>query len=114
MDKSKNLNENSNIESISLQDWLKLGEQKFGKNRDDWQFVCVMCGHIQSATASRERQPNVDKGKEEYWLRNYLAMNCEGRLSNDVGCDWSLGGLFQIHKSEVVDGEKVIPVMEFA
>lgn len=98
---------------ITVEEWLRKGEELFGANRDDWQFKCTSCGHIQSATAARHRAPGVDAGKEPHWLRNYLARNCEGRLTGGVGCDWSLGGLFQIHKLEVIDDGEAFPIFEF-
>lgn len=100
---------------ISIDDWFKKGEELFGSNRDDWKFKCARCGHVQSATTARERAPGIDDGADPGWLRNHLARNCEGRLTSGVGCDWSLGGLFQIHKLEVIDDDgSPVPVFEFA
>lgn len=102
------------MKQIGVDEWLAKGAVLFGENKDDWLFRCVACNHVQSATEARERKPEIDQGKDAGWLRNHLAMNCEGRLNKDVGCDWTLGGLFHIHKLEVIDGDDIVPVFEFA
>lgn len=76
-----------------------------GKGRiEDVTFRCVSCKTLQSA------QDLIDAGAGESMndVEKYLAFSCIGRWSETKGCDWTLGGLFQIHKLEVVtpDGEK--------
>lgn len=65
-------------------------------------FRCVRCGHIQSA-ASLARHMS----KEEALSRAYFS--CEGRYCDSAGgCDWTLGGLFQLHKLEVMVEDEVV------
>lgn len=99
---------------ITFDEWIDEGERRFGPDRDDWKFVCARCGHVQSANEVRKQMPTIEFGKPENWLRGTLAMNCEGRLRPEVGCDWTLGGLFRIHKLEVVADGEATPVFEFA
>ncbi len=41
--------------------------------------------------------------------------SCIGRWVKDRGCDWTLGGLLQIHNTEVVtDDGDTVPVFDFA
>jgi len=42
----------------------------------------------------------ADKPFEE--IEKYLAFSCVGRFDPDKGCDWTMGGLFQLHELEVV------------
>lgn len=91
---------------ILFDDWTKTLEQKFGKDSKGWKFKCASCGNIQSP------QDFIDAGFIEESENAYY--NCIGRLVKDKGCDWTLGGLFQIHKNVVVKDMKVIPVFEMA
>lgn len=41
-------------------------------------------------------------------VEKYLGFSCVGRWNKEKGCDWTLGGLFRIHKLEVEteDGQR--------
>jgi hypothetical protein len=87
-------------------------------------FKCPICGTVQSmATLALAGVAEADCEK-------YIAFSCEGRFTGagpwtqgkkkqvqraQRGCDWTLGGLFQLHTLEVVtpDG-KIHPRFEFA
>lgn len=76
--------------------------------REDFAFICPMCGTVQSANSliSAGAGTNFDE------VSKYLAFSCVGRFTgkgssfdeNDKkhGCNWTLGGLFQLHKLEVI------------
>jgi len=83
--------------------------RNWGKNPLDWKFICPRCHTIQSG------RDLVNAGVKDNDVRKYAAFSCIGRFSDDVGCDWSLGGLFRIHELEVEykDG-KIIPYFEIA
>lgn len=74
-----------------------------GVPREHYAVVCVSCGTVQS------RQDFVDAGVhptiEE--AQRHWGFSCIGRWHPMRGCDWTLGGLFRIHKLEVkgTDGE---------
>lgn len=84
-------------------------------------FKCPMCGTIQSAAdLIRAGVSPDDVGK-------YIGFSCVGRWTDagphkrrnkpGRGCDWTLGGLFKIHKLEVVipdDKGTIIPQFELA
>lgn len=105
------------VEKISLKAWLQIAEDLFGTKPDDWRFKCPSCGHVQSTGEVLQRHPTLDRNSIKEWIY----FNCEGRQwackgkKPQLGCDWTLGGLFQIHKVEVVtpDG-KSIQAFEFA
>ena len=81
-------------------------------SREDVAFRCVMCGTVQSMRSLADAGAGVDPEK-------YVGFSCEGRFrgagpaksdrkpaSPDVrGCDWTLGGLFNVHTTEVVDDD---------
>lgn len=78
--------------------------------REHFAVVCVQCGTVQS------RQDFVDAGVfptvEE--AQSQWGFSCIGRSVAGRGCDWTLGGLFHIHKLEVDPGggEKPFPCFE--
>lgn len=90
-------------------------------NRNHVAFVCVMCGTVQSMASL------VRAGATQDRAERMIGFSCEGRLTNAGpwapetersekakarrlvrGCDWTLGGLFTLHKLAVVteDGEE--------
>jgi len=89
--------------------WLAIGAELFGRDPRAWRFKCPGCGHEQSHNEAKERKPDV--GDTSGWI--YFA--CEGRRNPAVGCDWTLGGLFQIHTLEVIeDSGRAVQCMRFA
>lgn len=90
--------------------WMAEAISRFGEDTGKWRFVCVSCGHVQSIDGIRERSP----GRDFKLVVSQAPFACEGRWNPDVGCDWSLGGLFQLHTVEVVyrDGT-VAPTFDF-
>lgn len=91
---------------ISIEDFINQLETKYGKDRNCWLFKCPNCGHVQSV--------------KDFYIEgvddplNTAMFNCIGRYEKGKGCDWSLGGLFQIHKLAVLKDGKVHPVFEIA
>lgn len=92
---------------MSQAEWLQEGARLFGKDPMQWKFKCVVCGHVQTGQDFA--------GIDRIDPMNTVYFSCLGRWKKDVGCDWTLGGLFQIHVLEVVteDG-KAMPCFEFA
>lgn len=79
-----------------------------GVPREHLAFKCPMCGTVQSATDLIK----AGAGKTFADVAGYLGFSCVGRFTNagpprkspdGKPCNWSLGGLFQLHKMEVVD-----------
>lgn len=85
-----------------------------GVPKDDLAMKCPICGTIQSANDLIK----VGAGKDFAEVEPYLGFSCIGRWTDagphktgengGGGCDWTLGGLFKLHKLEVVmsGGEK--------
>lgn len=82
-------------------------------------FICPMCDTVQSMASL------VDAGVPKDEVHNYIGFSCEGRWRDAGspmdkkrdktirGCNWTLGGLFKLHKMEVmVDGEPNHPFFE--
>lgn len=69
-------------------------------------FKCVMCQTVQSAATL------IAAGCEPKEVEHFLGFSCVGRFSGagpykagrppGRGCNWTLGGLFTIHKVELV------------
>lgn len=73
-------------------------------------MVCPVCGSVQSM----HDLICAGAGKTTDHVETYFGFSCVGRFTNagpykkgsdQIGCDWTLGGLFQIHNYEVVDAE---------
>lgn len=96
--------------------------------REHIAFKCINCGTVQSmASLIKAGCPAPD-------AERYVGFSCEGRFSNagpypsekrqDAkskarrqvrGCDWTLGGLFRLHKLEVIHAEgRLQPIFEVA
>ena len=92
---------------IDLEAWKSLGAEKFGADKRMWKFKCPACGGVQTL------QDFMDNGVKDPDGKFYFS--CIGRWVQSRGCDWTLGGLLQIHNTEVVteDGS-IVPVFDFA
>ena len=64
---------------------------------EDVKFQCPRCKTLQSANDLIQAGAGKNLGEVE----KYLAFSCVGRWDEAVGCDWTLGGLFQMHELEV-------------
>jgi len=92
--------------TLTMEEWISKGEELFGKDKKLWKFKCVNCGEAQTYNDFAEAKVENPE--------NYIHFSCIGRFVEGRGCDWTLGGLLQLHKQEVVtdDGNKV-PTFEF-
>lgn len=82
--------------------------------------MCVICGTVQSMHTLIE----AGAGKTEDDVEKYLGFSCVGRFMGrgghkkgdppGKGCDWTLGGLFRLHKLEVESEGKWHPRFEVA
>lgn len=90
--------------------------------REDIAFKCVICGTVQSIRSLKAAGLTLDQAERQ------IGFSCEGRERGAGpakdgkpgnphvrGCDWSLGGLFHLHRLEVTtpDG-KTHPTFELA
>lgn len=95
---------------LSLDEWIQRGNALFGKDVKQWRFQCANCKEAQTA------QEFLDAGISSETAMARFYFSCIGRLVKGRGCDWTLGGLFTKHKTEVIEptGGKPTPVFEFA
>jgi hypothetical protein len=98
------------VKTYSLKEWRAKGKELYGTDDIlEWPLVCPNCGTIQKGIDLLQEGMEADKAL------NYLGFSCIGRFNskNKKGCDWSLGGLFQIHEVEIeMDGD-TRPVFNF-
>ena len=87
-------------------EWKKKLNERFGENPMNWKFKCPNCGNIQSLQDFVNARIDNAEGKFYY--------SCIGRYVKDKGCNWTLGGLFQIHKTAIFKDGVVVPVFEMA
>ena len=88
---------------ITLDEFMKTVKAQ-NKKIEECEFICPRCKTKQSA------QDLIDAGAGKNFdeVEKYLAFSCVGRWDKGKGCDWTLGGLFQIGELTVVtpDGER--------
>lgn len=107
-------------EKISFEEWNKRLDAQ-GQKLAHLAFKCPICGTVQSMTSLRKAGVPDDK------LDTYLGFSCEGRWTNAGpwdskkperaairGCDWTLGGLFRLHKLEIEKDGETHPMFEIA
>ena len=92
----------SDVIVIEYSNWEKIGTDFYGEDRKEWKFKCASCGHIQSINSILSHNPKLES-KE---VGRTIYCECEGRINEGYGCDWSLYGLFQCHKLVVYDNER--------
>lgn len=93
------------MNTMTREEWLALGKKLYGEDFKQWKFKCVHCGNIQTAQDFKDIGVDPD---------DVVFFSCLGRWKKGIGCDWTLGGVFRIHKREVTYEEKSIPVFLFA
>lgn len=96
--------ESDNI--IPYEKWISDLKERFGEDSKNWAFKCPNCGNIQTA------QDFIDNGAERHKTFSYYS--CIGRYVKNKGCNWTLGGLLQMHKTCVLKDGEVFPVFEMA
>lgn len=62
-------------------------------------FQCPQCKTLQCA----EDLIEAGAGATLDDVSGYLGYSCVGRFTDQKGCNWTLGGLFQIHELEVIN-----------
>lgn len=82
---------------ITLEQWIALLKQQ-NKPTVELLFRCPKCGTVQCGNdlIAAGAGANLEE------IESYLAYSCVGRWDQTKGCDWTLGGLFQIHTLEVM------------
>lgn len=92
-----------------------------GVEREHFAFVCPVCSTVQSGTSLIK----AGTAKNFALVETQIGFSCVGRFTNagphkkenppGKGCDWTLGGLFRIHKLEVIGPDGAIhPYFEIA
>ena len=86
------------MKTMTLEEFQKALKSQGRDRIEEVTFRCPNCKTLQSA------QDLVDAGagKSMSEVEDYLAFSCVGRWSKEKGCDWTLGGLFQMHELEVI------------
>ncbi len=69
-------------------------------------FECPRCKLAQSGNDL----VRVGAGKDLEEINGFLGFSCIGRWAEDEGCDWTLGGLFQVHGLEI-DGRPTFRIL---
>ena len=107
------------VKEVTLEEFMAEGEKLFGPDCKTWKFKCVICKTPQSM------EDLVAAGASPEEAEGLIGFSCIGRLTEagewkkdeapGRGCNWSLGGLFQLHDKVVImpDGHKR-RVFEFA
>lgn len=113
------------MKNYTFIEWEKEATKRFGNDFKEWKLKCVSCGHVQSITSILKNNPKLEKKDVVDWF----FMSCEGRVNgkgidafkiqkgddfSKDGCNWTLGGLFEIHEVEVTRNGVMFPIFDFA
>ena len=81
----------------TTEEWRKEGLDLYGTdNILEWPLVCPNCDTVQKG------QELIDLGMSKNEALGFLGFSCIGRFKGaKKGCDWTLGGLFQLHEAEI-------------
>ena len=92
------------MKRMTLDEFLAEAKKRFGSDSNKWRFICPVCHTVQSIedfSAIGVKDP-----------QRYIGFSCIGRWTGKdspgkqpygEGCNWTLGGLFRVHKLEVED-----------
>ena len=109
-EKLKNTEGKHDKRVLTYDEWQDEGERLFGDDRKQWKFRCPKCDTKQNFNdfvKFTELTPDD--------ITKYIAFSCIGRFTDKMGCNWTLGGLFQMHTLEITDPEgNNHPMFEFA
>ena len=91
------------MKTVKLHEFHEILKEQ-GVPMEEVTFQCPRCKTLQSANDLIA----AGAGKNLNEVEKYLAFSCVGRFDKDKGCDWTLGGFFQMHELEVIttDGER--------
>lgn len=81
------------IREVTLDEFHKILEKQ-GVNTEELRFICPQCKLVQTANDLIA----AGAGKDLKEVEGFVAFSCVGRWTKDKGCDWTLGGLLQIHE----------------
>ncbi len=97
--------EETEIKTMTKEEWVLEGEKLFGLDMFDWKFVCPSCGHVQSVR-------DFETYKNDGTTPSTAYFNCIGRYSGfmhvSIGtkpgpCNYTSGGLFNLNTIIVID-----------
>lgn len=87
---------------MTRDEYFDLAKKMWGEDNKEWRFECPHCKTSQSWN---DFSIHTELKKED--IESYLGFSCIGRFTDKFGCDWTLGGLFQIHEVEIeFEGER--------
>jgi hypothetical protein len=101
------------MKTISITLFQELLKAQGVPNHINFAFVCPMCSTVQSAADLIA----AGAGQDFDHVEKYLGFSCVGRFTgkgsprkvpDGEACNWTLGGLFTLHKLEIVteDGKR--------
>jgi len=88
------------MRTITVQKFVAEAKRRFGEKPALWKVKCPRCGTPQTAEDFRE-YTDLDDAT----IATQIGYSCIGRHTEEMGCDWTLGGLFRIHELEIIDPE---------
>ena len=99
--------------SITLEQYLAEGEQKFGPDRMNWRFVCPSCGHV--ASAAEYKAAGAPEGAIGFsCIGRWVGAKIDAFEKGEGPCNYAGGGLFNINPVEITGRSKPFFFFEFA
>lgn len=93
----------------TLKEWRAEGVKRFGKNIEDWKFICPACGKISSGKEFKNAGANSDD-MYSACIGRFTGKGSPQKNSED-GCNWAAYGLLgTLGKGDIVklpDGKEI-------
>ncbi|MBL4837629.1 MAG: hypothetical protein JKY34_08620 [Kordiimonadaceae bacterium] len=86
-------------QQVNLDAFRGRATELYGSDPKGWKFACPRCHTPQSALDWDAE--SIDREV----IEKQIGFSCIGRQIKDKGCNWTLGGLLQLHDIEIVDGD---------
>lgn len=81
------------MKKYTYSEWMEEGKKRFGKNFENWKFICPACGHIQSVKDFLDLELDPNDAFRDCIGRHNGNMKPAGE-NNQFGCNWCAYGLF--------------------
>lgn len=103
---------------LTYEEWEKMGQQLYGKDKKEWKFKCPSCGFVQTFNDF------IKEGSSKEGAQRMIGFSCIGRVMKEKReflskkkkgpCNYAGGGLFRINPVTITNNGKEQSYFDFA